>query len=61
MMDVSLAIPCMRERRGRYCFPCVTGLCPYGRTFVECYDYLDEETRNLFSELAVLRSEIINI
>jgi len=47
-------------RGNRYCFPCVSGLCPNGLDFtVDCYPELDSELMELFDELFFLRTEIL--
>lgn len=49
--------PCDRDYTGDYCFPCVSGLCPYNADFMrDCYPKLDHEKRELFEELFSLRS-----
>jgi|GEM_PF-1535601 hypothetical protein len=51
--------PCKEEYKSKYCFPCVSGLCPYDMDFFkECYPGLDSEQKNLFEELFSLRAEI---
>jgi len=43
----------------RYCFPCLSGICPFGMDFMtDCYPRLASEQRSLFDELFVLRAEI---
>ncbi len=42
------------------CFPCVRGLCPYGRDFAkDCYPNLPEWQKKLFDELKRLRANMI--
>lgn len=54
--------PCREEYKNRYCFPCVTGLCPYEMDFLtECYPELDSEQKNLFEELFTLRAEVARL
>ena len=53
-------IPCVKDGKGKYSYPCVTGMCPYGRTFLDCYDYFDDEIKSLFDELSALRSEVVS-
>ncbi|HID43742.1 MAG TPA: hypothetical protein EYP30_08245 [Archaeoglobaceae archaeon] len=51
--------PCVNISTGRYCFPCISGLCPYEMDFMmECYPGLDSELMGLFDELFFLRTEI---
>ena len=51
--------PCVEGCRSRYCFPCINGVCPYGKDFMlECYPKLTPEQRMLFDELFNLRAEI---
>ncbi|AEA48076.1 hypothetical protein [Archaeoglobus veneficus] len=51
--------PCDEECRGKYSFPCVSGLCPFGMDFMtECYPYLEPEQKMLFDELFMLRAEV---
>jgi hypothetical protein len=57
MMDF-VEVPCLRDKKGRYCYPCVAGMCPYNRTLLDCYNHFDGETRKLFDELVRLRSEV---
>jgi len=60
MLELRLMeVPCSKDRRGRYSFPCVSGLCPYGRDYEECYEFFDEETRRLFDELSTLRMSVV--
>lgn len=48
--------PCDRDYSGSYCFPCVSGLCPYNADFMrDCYPNLDYEMQQLFDELLLLR------
>jgi len=52
----------MREGcgRGKYCFPCVSGLCPLNLDFMtDCYPKLSPEQRQLFDELMRLRAEVV--
>ncbi|RLI88166.1 MAG: hypothetical protein DRO98_03515 [Archaeoglobales archaeon] len=52
-------LPCDDERNGKYCFPCVSGLCPFNMDFLtECYPKLEPEVKMLFEELFMLRAEI---
>jgi len=51
--------PCREEQKSKYCFPCISGLCPYEMDFLtECFPELDSEQKNLFEELFSLRAEI---
>jgi hypothetical protein len=46
----------------KYCFPCIVGLCPYGRDFMrDCYPKLSLEQKMLFDELFSLRVEIAKL
>lgn len=52
--------PCRDEYKSRYCFPCISGLCPYGMDFEnDCYPELDPEQQELFEELYLLRNQLI--
>lgn len=52
--------PCRDEHKSRYCFPCISGLCPYGMDFEnDCYPELDPEQQELFEELYMLRSKVL--
>lgn len=52
--------PCRDEHKSRYCFPCISGLCPYGMDFEnDCYPVLDPEQQELFEELYMLRSKVV--
>ena len=45
--------------KGRFSFPCVSGLCPYGKDPMnDCYPKLPPTQRMLFDELVFLRSRI---
>ncbi len=60
MMELRLVeVPCSKDRRGRYSFPCINGLCPYNRCCEECYEYFDEDVRKLFDELLALRMSVV--
>ncbi len=55
----SFELPCREELRGKYCFPCISGLCPFNMDFLaECYPKLDSELKDLFNELFILRAEV---
>lgn len=48
--------PCDRDYSGSYCFPCVSGMCPYNADFMrDCYPGLGYEMQELFEELFSLR------
>lgn len=50
--------PCDRNYMNSYCFPCVSGLCPYNADFMrDCYPNLDYEIKKLFEELFSLRMQ----
>jgi len=55
MMEL-VYIPCLREKRGKYSYPCINSLCPYNRFPAECQVYMNGEERELFEELITLRS-----
>ena len=59
-LDV-VEVPCLMSRKNRFCFPCVKGLCPYGRHFEDCYEFFDDEVRELFNELVILRKNNFRI
>ncbi len=49
-------LPCM-DSNGRYGFPCVKGLCPFGYDpFEDCFPYMTAEQKVLFLEMRELRS-----
>jgi hypothetical protein len=49
--------PCDESRTSRYCFPCISGICPFDMDFLsDCYPGLDPELIALFDELFLLRS-----
>ena len=51
--------PCSSNK---YCFPCIVGLCPYGKDFMrDCYPKLNLEQKMLFDELFSLREEIARL
>ncbi len=52
--------PCRDEYKSRYCFPCISGLCPHGMDFEsDCYPELEPEQQELFEELYLLRSQLV--
>jgi len=51
---------CFEGCRTRFCFPCVNGICPYGRDFMtECYPKLSVEQRFMFDTLFKLRAKVV--
>ena len=51
--------PCDEGRTSRYCFPCISGICPFDMDFLsDCYPGLDPELIDLFDELFLLRSRV---
>lgn len=60
MSGLIFSQPCVEESESKYCFPCVSGLCPLNMDFMtECYPYLDSEIKDLFDELFSLRASIV--
>lgn len=48
-----------RCAKGKYCFPCVNGVCPFGLDLMrDCYPKFTPELRALFDELITLRSKV---
>ncbi len=46
--------------KGKFCFPCVNGVCPYGKDFMmECYPKLNFEQQFLFDMLFKLRAKAV--
>ncbi len=52
-------LECMEGCRYRFCFPCVNGVCPYGRDFMsDCYPKLSVEQKFMFDMLFRLRARV---
>ena len=50
---------CLEGCKSRFCFPCVNGVCPYGRDFmIDCYPKLTFEQKFLFDMLFKLRAKV---
>ncbi len=53
-------VPCIYSRKGKYNFPCVNALCPFGKSPQECLNFLDNEEKELFEELIDLRVKVLH-
>ncbi len=58
-IEVSPKVVYFRCAKGKYCFPCVNGVCPFGLDLMrDCFPKFTPEIRALFNELIVLRSKV---
>lgn len=54
---IKLTLPCSV---GSYCFPCISGVCPFGKDFMtDCYPRLPKKQKQLFELLFELRSKVV--
>jgi hypothetical protein len=61
MFGFQASIPCDKERINRYCFPCISGLCPFEMDLIaDCFPGLEPELVELFDELLALRAGAVS-